>query len=277
MALLDPIHPLQSSVLEILSTERGVTVQELHSKVVTTGTEVSLKNLYRLVGQLIDHQLLVRTNGQLFLNHVWLTQLLQFTNTARQTYLAAELVAVSLPTKDGDKRTYNGSSLQALDPVWNDLLMQLAEVTRCREWYAYNSHPWYSLGMRDTETRLYKALVAKEVHAHMLYGNDNFLDRYGDRAIKVKGFRTKIEPTPTLPAEGYALWVDGEFFIESIMPDSIANLFAFYFRSVQSIESFDAQLFSDIFRMRASCSVTVTRNRARSKAYHAKLKKLFAA
>lgn len=276
MSNLDPLHPLQSSILELLAQEPGLRVSELHQRLQERRERgVSLQNVYRTAAQLVDHQVLARTNNRLFLNLVWVSQLAHFAENAKANYLESDHVRIVLPQKDGDQREYTAQTLRGLDPTWNDLLLQIAALSNERTWYAFNSHPWYALGMPDTEQRLYQSLAAQKIKTHLLFGNNSFLDRYGGSLTVAEDFITALADQTPFPAEGYALWLAGDFVLEVIFPDVVANHFALFFKTVNSPEEFDPQLFSDVFKMKAYCRLTVTLDRARVQTLRKKLAAYF--
>lgn len=263
MAVLDPLHPLQSLVLEMLLERGGMRIADIAAELRTVhGMTVSRPTLYRLLAQLHEHQCIVRSRGSVALHRVWSAHLLHLAELVRQRSVASEVESLHLDAmREKESKTYYADSLIDLDPVWSQTIMELVQVADTRKWYVYNSHPWYSIGMRETETRLYAGLVAVGVDCHLLYGNDTFLDKYGDRMIRVPGFKTAIGADVPFLREGQALWSCGDFIIECVFPPAISRHFAFFFQSVQSIADFDPAMFTDIFRMKARCKVSVRRDR----------------
>ena len=272
MSLLDPLHPIQSSTIELLARAPGLKAQELHQRLREEfALEVSLTNLYRSLAQLLEAQVLVRNKGRHSLNLTWVTHLLRLSEAIAENYLTSERTEVEIPKRERDVKRFYSDSLLGLDGVWNDALLQLMNFTEERNWYAYNSHPWYSLGMPDTERRFYQALVSAGISAHMLYGNKGFLDEYAERVFRVEGFRTCLSENTGFPEEGYALWVCGEYLLECEMPPAISSHFAFYFNSVTAVDVFDPQLFADIFKMRSRCSISIRRALTRAEELREKL------
>lgn len=269
MATLNPLQPLQSSILEVLAKQQGLTMSDLHKELKQNhGLKVSLQNLYKAVGKMVDMQMLAKSKGKLFLNLVWLSHATHFIETANLTYNSEQ--GTGLPLAEGERTEFYSDSLTGLDPLWNHILMKLTEVAETHDWYVYNSHPWYSLGMKETETRLYQSLVVEGIHCHMVYGNDSFLDCYGQKMITLKGFETSIAPDAPLPKEGHALWLCGEHIVECIFPEIISRNFAFFFQTVTSVQEFDPQLFTDVFHMKARCKISVRRSKAEAKELHQK-------
>jgi hypothetical protein len=261
MASLDPLHPLQSAVVELLALEGGMSVAALRIALKDVhGITVSQPHLYRLLADLHREQVIVRVRGSVSLNSVWISHLIHFAEQARERSASSSDASLDFAgLRDGEVRSFYADSLEKLDPVWNHAIVALTKLAETQDWYIYNSHPWYSLGMRETETRLYRGLIAEGITFHMLYGNDTFLDRYGQKLIRMNGFHSACaNGVPFLP-EGHALWSCGSYLIECVFPDAVSKHFAFFFRSVERIEEFDPALFADVFRMRARCKVTVRR------------------
>ena len=260
MADLDPLHPLQSSLLEILSQYPHIDVVELRKRLNGYDHTPSTATLYRLLREMELKQMIVRSHGKIQLHSVWLSHISKFVERAKMHQKNPESTVDIASMQDGESRSFFAESLMELDPVWGHILGELTHIEQERQWYIYNSHPWYSFGMRETESRLYQGLVSEGVSPHLLYGNDTFLDRYGEKIIRVKGFETRCTAETPFLKEGYALWCTGEYTVECVMPPSISQHFAFFFANVQSISQFDPELFTDIFKMRSRCKVTMRRD-----------------
>ncbi len=259
---IDPLHPLQSAVLQLLAEHGPISTRSLLALLQSDASvKVSLPTLYRLLSQMSDKQIIVRTHGTVALHHVWVSRIGDFVERAQASFASEQSKALRLDTlHEGEKCIFTANSLFELDAVWNFMILELSGTTDEREWFVYNSHPWYSLGMRDTETRLNQSIVAAGIYCHLLFGNDTFLDRYGEKAIHVSGYETAVARDTGFPKEGVALWSCGEYVIECIFPQAISRHFAFFFQTIQRIEDFDPELFADIFRMKTRCKIAVRRS-----------------
>ncbi len=260
MANVDPLHPLQSTILEVLGSKQSLTITELHKRLKKEAVTVSLPNLYRMVSQMIDSQMLVKTYGKISLNMVWIGHLTGFLDTVNRTYVEHRTEEFQFPLKEQERREFFADSLMSLDPVWSHVLLKMTREPQTHPSYMYNSHPWYSLGMRETETRFYQGMVARGNPLIILYGNDTFLDRYGEKLIRVKNVHASIDTHTPFPAEGCAIWVCDDHILECVFPPAITKHFSFFFSTVESISQFDAELFSDIFHMKAKCKIAVRRD-----------------
>ena len=97
----------------------------------------------------------------------------------------------------------------------------------------------------------------------MLYGDNTFLDRYGTKKARLSGIEAEAVQHAELSApfrrDDHLVWDAGSHVIECIIPEVLARHFSFFFHAVTGIEGFDPQLFSDVFRMKAVCSVSIRR------------------
>lgn len=273
MAVLDPLHPLQSSILDILGSEQTLNMAQLHDRLQERDISVSMPNLYRTVGQLTDMQVLVKIHGKISLNDTWIAHLTEFTERVNATYHEQQAGVFQFTLKEGERREFFADSLKGLDPIWSHVLVGMTDDQQKHPIYMYNAHPWYSIGMRDTEARFYHSMTANGNTCVMFYGNDTFLDRYGDKLIRVKNMRSYIVPSVPFPKEGYALWVFDDNILECIFPPAISRHFEFFFNTVKSIGEFDAELFSDLFRMKAKCKITVRRDKKEAEKLRAIIEK----
>lgn len=276
MYKLDPIHPVQSAIIETLAERQGLNVKELFEDVTrTTKVEVSRQNLYRVVAQLIDNGILQKANGRLSLKQEWVSRFLRVADSMRFNYGSQESAPKSLPKRNGERMEFQADSLMSLDLVWIDILFRFLQETKERSWYAYNSHPWYAVGSLDTEHHFFERLMLRGVSVFLVYGNDSFLDRYGLNLISLTGFKTAISTTTQLASEGYALWACGPYILEVTIPEELNKHFTYFFNSVSAVEQFNPDFFSQIFRMRAKCSLSVEYNAERSRKLQKKLLKCF--
>jgi len=276
MATMDPLHPVQSALIEILAQEFPLSVDELHNKIIGAyGLTLSRQNLYRSIAQLITAQVLVREHGTLALNRIWVSHAVALFEKLKHNYLKGHSQARKFPNASERVREFKAGSLTQLDPLWTDVLVELLGHTRTGKLYAYNSHPWYSIGMRDTERRIISGLTNEGGEVSMLYGNDTYLDRFGQRLLSLNGFHTRCAQQADFPQEGYALWVGGPYLIEVQFPSVITKQFKFFFDSVQSADQFDIELFNSIFAMKARCILSITHNAKRAALLARKLKAYF--
>lgn len=236
-----------------------------------TVRRVSLPNLYRTVGQMIHAQILVKNAGKLSLSKAWTPHLLAIADRIRE-HEAKDGVQDFL-LEEGERKEFTADSLGGLDPLWFHILASFAGQRAEKDWYAYNSHPWHVLGMTDTEIRGYKGLIQKGITCHMLYGNNTFLDNYALQYLNFQGFLARINLNTPFPKEGYALWICGDYVIESVFPEIVSARFRYMFSNVNTIKQFDLDIFADIFTMKARCKLTVRKQKDEAEKLRTMVKK----
>lgn len=272
MFTIDPLHPLQSAVIEILGQKGEMSVADLHAALnKRKSTNVSLQHVYRMLTQMEEQQVVVKVRGSVSLNLMWLAYLSFFSQRAMaETFKHLEMFK-EFPMKHGERKTIAADSFIALDTVWTHVLVQLDTFLNEKSWHTYNSHAWWQLLKMDTDTSFYANLKAKGVTVFGIYGNDTPLDRLGVSLIQSDVFPTVIDASPPFPKEGYILVVCGEYIVQSILPDALSRQLEFFFANTKDIASFDKQLFFDIIRMPAKCKITVWRDTKEAESLRAKI------
>jgi uncharacterized membrane protein (UPF0182 family) len=76
--MLDPLHPLQSSIVSVVAQTPGVTMPLLAKQLRAKKMKVTVPTLYRTVAMMIEANVLVRKNGQLGFAPSWVEELQNF-------------------------------------------------------------------------------------------------------------------------------------------------------------------------------------------------------
>ncbi len=258
MFTIDPLHPLQSAVIEILGQKGEMSVAQLHAALnARKATNVSLQHVYRMLTQMEEQQIVVKVRGSVSLNLMWLSYLSFFTQRAMAETFRHLRMFQDFPSNEGERKTITADSFIALDTVWTHILVQLDTLLHEKRWYSYNSHAWWQLLKMDTDTSFYANLKAKGVTVLGVYGNDTPLDRLGVSLIQSDVFPTVIDPEPAFPKQGYILVVCGDYIVQSVLPDTLSRQLDFFFANTKGKASFDSSLFFDIIRMPAKCKITI--------------------
>lgn len=272
MFTIDPIHPLYSAVVEVTAVYPGITIGELYEHLKKKGKmDVSLSHLYRVVTRMVETQVLIRVQGKLSLNLMWVSYLEFIASRAKKIVQNSN----EFPLRHGEKRNYPAHTLFDVEAIWNHVLVSLYRNTQERELYKYYSHAWWQLGRNAEEIGFYKQLKDRGIECHWLFGSSGFLDEAGAARVR-EVFPSVTAATPPFPHSGYNLNVYGEYIVECILPEKIARQFDFFFDKVKSMEAFDNDVFMDIFAMRGKYKVTVWRNAAQAEILKKKLAGYFA-
>ncbi len=270
MAVFDPVHPLQSAVIESLAAHPGLRVRELAERVAAQDVRVSTQSLYRTIARLIEGGIVTRDHGRHFLSLLWLSALARLTKQAGTTHFSNAHGPIALPDYDGERREFLADSLLDQDLIWDDIAVALAKRTALRAWYEYNSHPYYALAIPDAELRFYGAVANEGVRHHILYGNQTFLDRHGDACTPHCCSHRTAAGTP-FPSEGHIVLIAGEYIVEFVLPDVIRRHAEPFFQSVSRIEEFDAEVFYALFTMKVRCRLVIRRSSAEAQVLREKI------
>ncbi|TSC58208.1 MAG: hypothetical protein Greene041619_768 [Candidatus Peregrinibacteria bacterium Greene0416_19] len=274
MFALDPIHPLYTSVLTIVSVTPGITVAELHARMRKAGHDVTLQHLYRIVNRLTDEQILVKTGTHVAVNLMWLSYLQFFAERGKGNLQKLSVHERIFPMKEGQRRTFKVDTLADLQTLWNHLLVQLHGVAPQKHLLKYYSHAWWQLGKHALTAEFYRRITQEGVRCYWLFGNDTFLDQYAARMHR-EVMDTRLTSDPPFPREGYNLNVYGAYMFECLLPERLTRQLAFVFSSVSSIDQFDVSVFDDIFTLRDQITLKVTCSEKQARLLRLKIERFF--
>ena len=273
--VLDPIHSLQSCVLEILALNPGTDIESLHKRIEAEyGYVASIQNLYKLVAKLIQAQLLIRDGGLLSLNLVWVVQISQYADQIKNTYMNASAIDSDVRLKPGESREYYAPSLLGLDSIWSHAMIQLTKIEKEKIWYEYDYHPWHLLALGETETRFREGLASQGIRLKTIWGRDSYLDRYAKKLAEMKGYDVMIVDQPLTIPKNQSLFVCGSHVVTCSLPLQIFNHLEVFFENIKSLENFDAKFFTDVFKLHARCKLTVKRDQSEANKLRTQLQAL---
>lgn len=275
MFTLDPIHPVYSAVVETVAVRPQISIAELHEHLTSkAGITISLAQLYRVVSRMADAQIVVKIDGKLSLNLMWISYLEFIAGRARRI---TQHRMDDFPLKPGEKKTYRAGTLYDVEAVWNHVLISLYRAHQEEKMlFKYYSHAWWQLGRNAEEMTFYARLKAAGIGCHWIFGDDTPMDRTGAARIGEVYPALCLADAP-FPHSGYNLNVFGEYVVECILPEKIARQFDFFFNTVKTMKEFDNDMFSDIFSMRGPYKITVWRNAKQADLLRRKLTALFKA
>ena len=84
MILFDPLY---DTIVTKLTQHKGATTQDLYTYVSAEST-ISLPSFYRVIGKLLDEQIVIKENGKLFLHSRWILGLLDLADGLKQVYFS---------------------------------------------------------------------------------------------------------------------------------------------------------------------------------------------
>jgi hypothetical protein len=151
--------PINNSIITHLAQRKDYTTQELYTRI-QSEYPISLSQFYKIIDQLLSKQILVKDVGVISLHTTWMLSLFSLTELVKKTYMPdASLDAIVL--QDGEQKTYAAQSLEALDTIRANLYSVLCLMHPAEAPYVYHAHPYYILGMYETEKANFRDLGAR--------------------------------------------------------------------------------------------------------------------
>lgn len=259
--MIDPIHPLQSNILDVLAKNPDISVSVLHGILLKKNIAVSVPNLYKVVADLIDNQLINKTKGNLSINLIWLLNLESFLNQAKNSVEKSAAPSLLFPSEDG-KTEIKTDSLRGLDALLIQIITKLLKLTNEKVIYSYHSRPWWALSKQPIADFCQAVTANSDIETYMLHGNDSFLDKFGAGLINNKKYHVTITDNPPFPKEGYVIASIDGYTLECKFPEELNKHLSLFFYSIKKIEQFDHKIFFDLFKKKLQFKITVKKNHA---------------
>ena len=269
MLLFDPLY---DAIVQSLVDPKWSSIQELHTDVMKKH-QISLPNFYKVVGHLIDEQIIIKENGKLSLHNRWVLGMLDLANQLKGGYLS-DMSSIAL-LQEWQVMYHEANSIEALDWVRGDRMLQTNRMYGKQEsTYVYQARPYYALGMNRTEMSFF-AQANKLADVYFLTGNTKFLDIYWVNCYKNIWIKALATDNLPLLKDGYCVTVVGDFVFEVLYPKEISDYFKIFFDSITDIKDFNPNLFHRIFEMKANCKLTVRHDAIQAKNIKNEFKKAF--
>ena len=267
---------LSRAIIEVVSTGQGMRFSTLKKRLETEfEINASKATIYRRISDLVDRNIIIRHGAELLPNLVWVTSIRQLAEKLASKNIGIEEGILELPREEGQSVSYRAGSLAKLDPLWNHIHLELAYRFSQTDWYGYNQHAWYSVGMSESERQLQKTLVQDGQNYHLLYGHDTFLDRLGANNVCTDGFRTALCEPGDFSHELQAFWGAQDYTIECRFSKNILDAFNRFFSTVDSEAAFDANAFDEVFRLKGECIMVVEHNKEKAAKYQDLIRPFF--
>ncbi len=259
MLLFESIY---DSIIHKLIDHKWSTIQELHTYL-KKDIKVSLPNFYKIIGRLIDEQVVIKEDGKLFLHSRRILWFLDLADELKNTYLTEKSSVAQL--KEGQSIYHESSSIESLDWVrWDRMLAVNRIYGKEESTYVYQARPYYALWMNKTEMAFFKQ-ANKVADVYFLTGNENFLDKYGTNLYKHIGVMALASDTVPFLKDWYCVTVIGDYVFEVLYPKEISDYFKIFFDTIKDLKNFNETLFHRIFEMKANCKLTLRRDSNQAK------------
>ncbi len=112
---------IDHAVITCLAESKDLSMQELYARITEKNMKVSLPNFYKIIGRMIDHQILVKSKGKLQIHAMYLHYIIGLANSVQETYFSDTSYKIS-NLQSGEQQVFTAPSLYDLDVIWMDLL-----------------------------------------------------------------------------------------------------------------------------------------------------------
>ncbi len=261
-------EPLYDTIVHKLIEHKWASLQELH-KHVSKEYQISLPNFYKVIGKLVDEQIIIKENGKLFLHNRRVLWFLDLADELKKIYLREVWSVAQL--QEWQSMYYEATSIESLDGVRGDWMLNINKIYGKQEsTYVYQARPYYALGMNKTEMAFFEQ-ANRLADVYFLTGNTNFLDIYGTDLYTKIGIRSLATNDIPFIKDWYCVTVIGDYVFEVLYPKEISDYFKIFFDSIKDLKDFNEDLFHRIFEMKANCKLTLRRDTIQAR----NIKKIF--
>lgn len=248
-----------SSILEILCQTKSCTTQHILAKLRNEyRITLSLPQLYKILWQLEKEQIIIREHNTIALNTLRIKKTSDYINKAKNIYLQENVAFSQL--QDGQRREFSANSLIDLDAIWNNIFTQLQNNNTISDIAFYQSHPYFILGHFSSRSSLIEQIISSQQTLSILYGNEWCLDNYGVQLVRLQWAQATCSSKTPFLSEGYNIHIIGNYILELLLPDNVTQHLKIFFDNVTSVDSFDNELYKQIFAMKWQFSFSVQHN-----------------
>ena len=250
------IFPLTKDnvVLSYIAQHPESRVQDIHQACKKEWIKLSQAQMYNVVNQYLDAQLITKHHGKISLNSRRIDKLHQFTDLVDTYYGEHRLM---LPDSSNPVHAIHTSSLAALDPLRNDSVNKLLVAqSDSEEIMFYNSHEYHLLGFQYMEKQWIHSLTLRKP-LYFLIGNTTFLDRLTVEQLQEIGAHTAMSDDHPFEKQWLCLNIIGDYIIEVYFPPSVTDYFSIFFENITTLDWFNPELFTKLFTMKADCRLSI--------------------
>lgn len=260
------------AVIGVVAKQKDHSVQSLHKYLMEKWVTISLPNFYKIIAHMIDDQILVKPRWKVQLHALFMRYIFGLSEDSQKVYQGEE-VNVLQKLAPGQQETREESNLYDLNVIRMDLLCQLIKMNPWSPAYHYTSHPYYILWTPDKEVTNMEEIANAEEKSQMLIGNTTFLDRHGADQLSKHYFTTKCVNDTPFPQEGYSVDIIGDYIVECMLPTWLSEHFSLFFNSILWVEGYKKDLFCQVLKMKAPCSLKLIYSPEHAKKMKAKIQK----
>ena len=258
---------INTKVIEILSKDPGLTVEQIASKL-KNSPKASTATIYRHISDLVEQQHIFRYQKKFFLHRLWVEELARQCQKLQVSLAKQDRMGGLLPRRAGDMRRYKAPSMILLDSIWNSVVLQIASESAGQPRYGYNSNAWHAISVSESEKSLYQSTIERDCEVFLLYGNANSFNEKAVEEFSSERIHTRISKKHGLPNDGYIAWAQGPFVLECQLPTDLVTMFSKVIRQANMTGEINRKEVTRIFskRTEATCLFTVLKSPKRADA-----------
>lgn len=249
--------PLYDSLIRVFLESGKLSIQDLHRQI-NKEYPISLPNIYKIVAKLLDDQIFVKEWKKIFLHKRWVLDFCEMANKMQEK-LQQFLPISNVDIEEWKIVTYKANSIKDIDGIWADVFLMIQKSHQNPEpMYIYHSHPYYALGMKETEMSFFLQAQNISHDVYLLFSDTCFLDKYWSDLYKQAWMRNvTISDKHAFLKDWYCIAIVWDYLFEFLYPQSISEYFKVFFESVHNIKQFNEELFKRIFEMKWNCKITL--------------------
>ena len=111
MLLFDPLYDV---IISIFIEHQRISTQELH-KYINKAIAISLPNLYKIIGKLLDEQILIKEGTMLSLHSRRIGEFYETADKLKKAYFETALHPINL--KEGEMMNFQANSIKDIDGI----------------------------------------------------------------------------------------------------------------------------------------------------------------
>lgn len=272
-------------ILDILSRKPGLTSKEVYEFFLAKYEPgMTLQGFYKILRQLLQDRVVVKSNGTLSLYSAWVQNLVAFADRAAQTYLSNELTKATIVLEEGEKKTFSFEKVTDMDTFWDHALLTIASYYddhECPDKHAYskNFYSWIQLLRTDGSMQLANLYAQMGIHWYMASGSHTFLNRIVTQQHAASNFHFALYDKLAGYGEGednFHVTILGDFVFETKVPNYIFKMLREKFEGIRTLSEFNLQEMQSIIHQPGKTFLTISRDKARAEEIRSGIRALFA-
>jgi hypothetical protein len=254
---------MHNAIINLLLLDGSLTTKQLHERLMQhEETNVTLTQLYNILKQLYNSQIVSKYEKKYQINMLWINQL---EDTVKNYYQKSNHIDRK-SFDEGQRIVLKAGSLAELDPIWGDVFYTLGNLAGTADIHTYNSDLYHVIGMYATEKNFYSST---KYNFHFVVQRPCVLNDYGIDLYQKVGIRDIIYAKTDMlfGTPGRVINVVGDYIIDFLMPEQMEHYFNYHFTAIQEMTQFHQSQFTALFDLPIQCKLTVIHSKVLAAQY----------